>query len=347
MQVEAGTTSPGLCTLMGLPRHMIPLTRVSCNGRVVTDSAPLESGQLLELRLPLLGGKGGFGSNLRAAGKMKLTDNFDACRDLSGRRIRQQTAEKKLEEWKAQAADRALEAAAIKFAKEQAKKEKARQRVEVDERAVAEEHRAQIKSVSRELAQAVARAQVAAPAGGAKAAAPPRKRARMDALLMDQSDDSAREEEAEEALADAQERAPSPGLVASMEGPPEAQAAASDDRAPSSGESAGTQVGAETERVEASAQAEPRPAPADSNAPLPADVTAAPGESEQTTEAPLTLDEYASAGELEALGLERLKRELASRGLKAGGTLKQRAERLFLLKSTPLNELPASCFAKA
>ncbi|CAH8379397.1 unnamed protein product [Eruca vesicaria subsp. sativa] len=36
------------------------------------------------------------------------------------------------------------------------------------------------------------------------------------------------------------------------------------------------------------------------------------------------------------LGMERLKIELQSRGLKCGGTLQERAERLFLLKSTPL-----------
>jgi hypothetical protein len=34
--------------------------------------------------LRLRGGKGGFGSLLRGAGKQKLTDNFDACRDLHG-----------------------------------------------------------------------------------------------------------------------------------------------------------------------------------------------------------------------------------------------------------------------
>ena len=42
----------------------------------------------LHLALRLRGGKGGFGSLLRGAGKQKLTDNFDACRDLQGRRIR-------------------------------------------------------------------------------------------------------------------------------------------------------------------------------------------------------------------------------------------------------------------
>lgn len=34
----------------------------------------------------LPGGKGGFGSLLRASGRVAKTTNFDACRDLSGRR---------------------------------------------------------------------------------------------------------------------------------------------------------------------------------------------------------------------------------------------------------------------
>ncbi|KAJ3225765.1 hypothetical protein HK099_006265 [Clydaea vesicula] len=45
----------------------------------------------LTTSLPILGGKGGFGSMLRAqGGKMnsKKTTNFDACRDLSGRRLK-------------------------------------------------------------------------------------------------------------------------------------------------------------------------------------------------------------------------------------------------------------------
>jgi len=39
--------------------------------------------------IPLLGGKGGFGSLLRAIGaQIEKTTNRDACRDLSGRRLR-------------------------------------------------------------------------------------------------------------------------------------------------------------------------------------------------------------------------------------------------------------------
>ena len=43
---------------------------------------------------------------------------------------------------------------------------------------------------------------------------------------------------------------------------------------------------------------------------------------------------------LQVLGLERLKAELQAHGLKCGGTLQERAARLFLLKTTPIEKLP-------
>lgn len=49
---------------------------------------------------------------------------------------------------------------------------------------------------------------------------------------------------------------------------------------------------------------------------------------------------------LQVLGLERLKSELQERGLKCGGTLQERASRLFLLKTTPLEKLPKKLLAK-
>lgn len=54
---------------------------------------------------------------------------------------------------------------------------------------------------------------------------------------------------------------------------------------------------------------------------------------------PVELAQYSSAAELEALGLERLKAELQRLGLKCGGSLADRAARLFLLKHTPLSQL--------
>jgi hypothetical protein len=74
----------------------------------------------------LCGGKGGFGALLRGQGRDgKITDNFDAMRDLSGRRIRHVEAEKKLQEWKQDAKERELEVIAMRHMKEMAKQAKA------------------------------------------------------------------------------------------------------------------------------------------------------------------------------------------------------------------------------
>ena len=43
--------------------------------------------------------QGGFGSLLRGSKGKGKTENTDACRDLSGRRLRHVNAEKKLKEW--------------------------------------------------------------------------------------------------------------------------------------------------------------------------------------------------------------------------------------------------------
>lgn len=48
----------------------------------------------------ILGGKGGFGSMLRAIGaQIEKTTNREACRDLSGRRLRDINEEKRLKAW--------------------------------------------------------------------------------------------------------------------------------------------------------------------------------------------------------------------------------------------------------
>lgn len=53
------------------------------------QSISLQNNSNVEILIPLLGGKGGFGSLLRAIGaQIEKTTNRDACRDLSGRRLR-------------------------------------------------------------------------------------------------------------------------------------------------------------------------------------------------------------------------------------------------------------------
>ncbi len=96
----------------------------------------ISSGSTVHVVFRLLGGKGGFGALLRGQGRDgKLTTNFEAMRDLQGRRIRHQIAEQKLAEWRAQESERELEKVALKHIREEARKTK---------RAVQEEVRAHV-----------------------------------------------------------------------------------------------------------------------------------------------------------------------------------------------------------
>lgn len=112
--------------------HGIPANEqlLTANGRVLLDAhtlacAGLQQGSTVQLLLRLCGGKGGFGALLRGQGRDgKITDNFDACRDLSGRRIRHVEAERKLQDWKKDAKERELEQVAMKHMKEMAQQAK-------------------------------------------------------------------------------------------------------------------------------------------------------------------------------------------------------------------------------
>lgn len=79
------------------------------NGKQVPDSSTLTNG-IVHAIPRLVGGKGGFGSMLRAIGaQIEKTTNREACRDLSGRRLRDINEEKRLKNWIAQQAEREQE----------------------------------------------------------------------------------------------------------------------------------------------------------------------------------------------------------------------------------------------
>lgn len=61
---------------------------------------------------------------------------------------------------------------------------------------------------------------------------------------------------------------------------------------------------------------------------------------------PFNIDDYNTVEELESLGLEPLKEHLKTLGLKCGGTLQERAQRLFSTKGKALEDLDPSLFAK-
>ncbi|XP_058790109.1 splicing regulator SDE2 [Phymastichus coffea] len=81
------------------------------NGCLVMLDNVIYKGDII-LEPKLFGGKGGFGSMLRAIGaQIEKTTNREACRDLSGRRLRDINEEKRLKAWIDKQANREEEAA--------------------------------------------------------------------------------------------------------------------------------------------------------------------------------------------------------------------------------------------
>ncbi|KAI4468365.1 splicing factor sf3a-related [Holotrichia oblita] len=80
------------------------------NGKRINTDTIIKP-ESIDIILRTCGGKGGFGSMLRAIGaQIEKTTNREACRDLSGRRLRDINEEKRLKKWIAQQAEREKEA---------------------------------------------------------------------------------------------------------------------------------------------------------------------------------------------------------------------------------------------
>lgn len=67
---------------------------------------------------------------------------------------------------------------------------------------------------------------------------------------------------------------------------------------------------------------------------------------QHTGQQTLDLLAFGSTAELEALGLDRLKCELMALGLKCGGTLQERAARLFSVRGLSRDQIDPALFAK-
>lgn len=95
-------------------KYGVPLPNLSAtvHGKLISDGFDLTTfDNVIRVWPKLVGGKGGFGSMLRAIGaQIEKTTNREACRDLSGRRLRDINEEKRLRKWLEGQEDREKEA---------------------------------------------------------------------------------------------------------------------------------------------------------------------------------------------------------------------------------------------
>ncbi|XP_008776845.1 replication stress response regulator SDE2 [Phoenix dactylifera] len=363
------------------------------------------------LLLRLRGGKGGFGSLLRGAATkagQKKTNNFDACRDMSGRRLRHVNAEKKLDEWKAEAEERKLEKLAEDFLKKKAKEVKKNSTVEVEK--YLEKYREDTEKCMEEVEESVRQSFGLYKESKRKmlpTSDPSNKRLKiwLGKQKMDESDSDEDEEDEEDGgsdfgdeksvvLDDGNGNCSRPnkveeGTLASgsnsdgessgggsahsnleevngnfdLESPAVEPGSGNGNSNSESEDTVVNEMGVQEEAAAennsvASTLQEVQNGVISSSEGVPesvefkvemekhVEVKTVDQSTGVSLEEPLNFDKYNSAAELEVLGMERLKSELQARGLKCGGTLQERASRLFLLKTTPLDKLPKKVLAK-
>ncbi|KAJ0989340.1 hypothetical protein J5N97_007696 [Dioscorea zingiberensis] len=364
-------------------REILDETLISASGDGLFPSCAL----LLRLR----GGKGGFGSLLRGAATkagQKKTNNFDACRDMSGRRLRHVNAEKRLEEWRAEAEDRKLEKLAEEFLKKKAKEVKQKTSGDVDK--YIEKYREDAAKCMEEVEESVRQSFGLYRESKRKVLPltnPDSKRLKiwLGKKKLEESDSGSDEDDDEDDEKEDEKSVVSDDKVSEVEAKKGEGSGGSGSGGQSDGESSGgcsEKSHLDEENVQCEEVAEHGRSNAGSNGSVEAekkveeiaeekmvvssvetdelkpvservvDCELVPKEMVKQIadvsglEEPLNLEKFNSAAELESLGMEKLKTELQAKGLKCGGTLPERAARLFLLKTTPLDKLPKKVFAR-
>lgn len=303
--------------MLGVPADT---QRLICCGKQLSDEQQLgntcRDGNTIHITASLRGGKGGFGALLRNAGRARNTDNFDACRTLDGRRMRDVEAEKKRAEWLADAQSRALEKVALQHLKDQAREARRAQIEQVDTQGVLQQQQQTLQATQAAVADALAAGSRKRPAG----APVPRAAKRGMLAALDGSDDD--DDEVDDC----------------------SQAKVSDD---STQERAAEEVHAH-KAVDSVAEEQPHnEAVVQETAVQEAVVPVAAHQPLPVTCDAIDVAAYESAEALQAaVSAEHLKAELQRVGLKCGGTPAQRAQRLFLLKTTPIEAIDAKHRAK-
>uniref|UniRef100_A0A8C5PP68 Replication stress response regulator SDE2 n=1 Tax=Leptobrachium leishanense TaxID=445787 RepID=A0A8C5PP68_9ANUR len=395
-----------VCAAQGATaRHLLPLFQpelitdfyVKCNGRLVDLDEELQDGLTYSVEPRLCGGKGGFGSMLRALGaQIEKTTNREACRDLSGRRLRDVNHEKAMAEWIKKQAEREAE-------KEQRRLERLQRKLAEPKHYFTDpEYHKQCHDMSERLEDSVIKglqassSTVVAPeagecrkrkmeAEGSKSKSGKKKCfwTGVEGLEVSSSSDSDSDCESPSTSASSQNTDPKPPssesssdsegsemelapmptpdvleeqdddlqvpmptseLREEQQGDSEALMQTSEvlEEQKSDLETPEEQTRPETSKEQETSNLQPLVPPSEATLPAHEATTGATC----MDSSPLDLLACSSEAELEALGLEKLKLELMALGLKCGGTLQERAARLYTVRGLSRDQIDPSLFAK-
>ncbi|KAM7008672.1 splicing regulator SDE2 [Tautogolabrus adspersus] len=318
------------------------------NGRLSDLEDPLQHGAVYHLEPRLRGGKGGFGSMLRALGaQIEKTTNREACRDLSGRRLRDVNHEKEMAEWLKKQAEREAE-------KEQRRLERLQRKLAEPKHMFTDpEYQRQCHDLSERLEDSVIKGLQVSSSGQVRAddVSAVKKRASSDQSEQPQKKKKKAKEAAAACFWSGPQRPPK--NPTDPQRPP--QTRPEDPQRPPQTKPADPQRIRDPQRLP-----ESRPLTLQRIRNLQTSVnpqrsravhlSSSPQQQPTVSQAAVSrvdLSSVTSVSELEALGLDVLKGELMSRGLKCGGTLTERAARLFSVRGLTPDQIDPVLIAKS
>ena len=279
----------------------------------------------LFLKKGLQGGKGGFGTLLRSTGKKKGrnsgANNNELCRDLKGQRYHVTENAKKMEQWEKEESLREEEALALRYIEEQTG-EKARKRAKMEEEE--ERFRKDSEEVKERMERAIKMATNATKISTTLASSSVEKRSKRDKEEDDNNKEEEEEEEEEEDEDDFRKKKKKTSTTKNDRGEKEKEE--------------------ERKEVEEKEQRKEEKVGVSEKKLSSATTSSSPPKQENFE--PIDLSVINTAQELERFGLDHLKIELTRQKLKCGGSLEERANRLFLLKTNSLEEIDKKHKAK-
>ncbi|XP_074844689.1 splicing regulator SDE2 [Carettochelys insculpta] len=359
------------CRAQGIPEDSF---YVKCNGRLVSTEDLLQDGAVYSLEPRLCGGKGGFGSMLRALGaQIEKTTNREACRDLSGRRLRDVNHEKAMAEWVKQQAEREAE-------KEQRRLERLQRKLAEPKHFFTNpDYEQQCHEMAERLEDSVLKGMQASsskmvspeasdsrkrPNESEKNGAKFGKRKCFWMGVEGLEDPESSDDSEDDSVATAEGCWQSTGSHVEKTELPDQCPSSSEDSTGCTSTSSALEKSQEqledigkdlVDQVPEGGQAETPAADEQKDAAKTlkdGEQENVPGSQQETNQLqnkePRRIDLLAfnSADEIEELGLETLKLELMALGLKCGGTLQERAVRLFSVRGLSKDQIDPSLFAK-